>query len=146
MQVILLKDVAGLGRRHDVKEVSDGFARNQLIPRGDATLATPKALSALLVRKESVADTKRLEHSLRDKNIASLKEKTIALSRKANEKGHLFAKIKAQDIADAVREQLRIEIPVSTIILEKQIGTTGTHHVLLKSDGVQAEITLQVQE
>ncbi len=145
MRVILLKDVPGVGKRYDVKEVADGFARNQLIPRGDAELATPKALSTITARKERIADTKRLEHSLLDKNITSLKEKTVTISRKANEKGHLFAKIKPQDIADAIREQFRIEIPVSVIALSEYIETIGEHRILLKSDSVGAEIVLQIQ-
>ncbi|MEK7134645.1 MAG: 50S ribosomal protein L9 [Patescibacteria group bacterium] len=146
MKIILLKDIAGIGRHHDVKDVSDGFARNQLIPRGDAEMATPKALAEVAKRKERIADTKRLERSLLDKNIALLKEKTVTISRKANEKGHLFAKIKPQDIAEAIREQFRIEIPVSVIALSEHIEMAGEHRILLASEGARSEILLVVKK
>ena len=145
MKIILLKDTSGIGKKYDVKDVSDGFARNRLIPCGDAEMATPKALASILARKERVADTKRLERSLLEKNIASVHEKMVVLVRKANEKGHLFAKIKAEDIVDAIREQMHVEIPASTIILEKHIGTIGMHHIPLKSSGGNTEMTLNVQ-
>ena len=145
MKIILLKDTSGIGKKYDVKDVSDGFARNRLIPFGDAEMATPKALASILARKERVADTKRLERSLLEKNIASVHEKMVVLVRKANEKGHLFAKIKAEDIVDAIRENLRVEIPSSVIVLEKYIETIGTHHILLENGAVRAEIFLEVQ-
>ena len=145
MKIILLKDTSGIGKKYDVKDVSDGFARNRLIPCGDAEMATPKALASILARKERVADTKRLERSLLEKNIASVHEKTVVLVRKANEKGHLFAKIKAEDIVDAIREQMHVEIPSSVIVLEKYIETIGTHHILLENGAVRAEIFLEVQ-
>ena len=144
MKVILLKDVAGVGRRDDVKEVSDGFARNQLIPRGDAEIATPKTLAALIARKERLVDTKLLEHSLLDKNIASVQGKAVVFVRNANEKGYLYAKIKPHDIAGAISEQFHVEIPPSVIVLSKYIETIGAHRALLKSDGVTAEIILDV--
>lgn len=145
MRIILLKDAPGIGRKYDVKEVSDGFARNQLLPQGIAEVATPKALAAILMRKERIADTKRLEHSLLDKNILSLKEKTITISRKANEKGHLFAKIKPQDIASAIREQFRVEIPLSVIMHPEHIETIGEYQIVLKSHSAKTEMHLQIQ-
>lgn len=145
MRIILLKDVAGVGKKYEVKEVSDGFARNQLIPRGDAEMATPKALVTLETRKMAVADKKRLEHSLLEKNIASVHGKTVILVRKANEKGHLFAKIKAEDIVEAIREQFRVEIPVTAITTEKHIDTIGTHRIPLKNGAISAEIIIDVR-
>ncbi|MEK7065841.1 MAG: 50S ribosomal protein L9 [Patescibacteria group bacterium] len=145
MKIILLKDTSGIGKKYDVKDVSDGFARNRLIPCGDAEMATPKALASILARKERVADTKRLERSLLEKNIASVHEKMVVLVRKANEKGHLFAKIKAENIVSAIRENLQVEIPSSAIVLEKNIETIGIHRILFTQGTVRAEILLDVR-
>ena len=127
-----------------MKDVSDGFARNRLIPCGDAEMATPKHL-LLSSRGRRESPTQSVWNARCLKNIASVHEKMVVLVRKANEKGHLFAKIKAEDIVDAIREQMHVEIPASTIILEKHIGAIGMHHIPLKSSGGNTEMTLNVQ-
>jgi len=145
MKIILLKDVAGVGKKYEVKDVADGFARNQLLPHGDAEIATSKALSALDAKRKSLADKKNLDSALLGKNIEELANKTVILMRKANEKGHLFAKIKTQEIALAIHEQLRVEIPVSLLILKEPIESVGPHAISLNGGGVSATFTLDIQ-
>jgi len=144
MKVILLKDTSGVGRRSDVVDVSDGFARNQLIPRGLAEPATPKSLAALEAKKERKEDERRLSHTLLQKNIKSLDGKTITLARNANEHGHLFAKIRPVDVVRAIAGEFKIEIP-SSVLEIKEINELGTHPASLKDDGVFATLSVVVQ-
>lgn len=144
MKVILLKDVGGVGRRFEVKDVSDGFARNQLIPRGLAEPAAPGSIATLAARKERKNDEKRLGAELLAKNISALNGKTVTIVRKVNERGHLFAKIKPEEITRAIMENLRANIPESVIPV-KYVDTAGTHTLVLVCDGVRAHFTLEVR-
>lgn len=110
MKIILKKDVAGLGRMHDIKNVSDGHALNFLFPRGLAIPATPKDVAAIEKVKAEKAAQAEVQENLLMKSLAKLKDSTITLTGKANEKGHLFSGIHAAEIAAALQEQLKMTV------------------------------------
>lgn len=129
MKIILTKDVAKVGRRHEVKELADGFARNFIIARGLGVVATEKNLAKL--KSESVE--KKVQGDLLDKLLLELGDKVIKLEAKASDKGHLFASIHLVDILKALKAQHRLEITESMILLDEPIKTVGEHKVELKT-------------
>src|SRR6185503_17278542 len=98
MRVIFLQDVPRVGKRHDVKEISDGYATNFLFPRKLAEPATPKAVSELEKRKKNIEIEREVQENMLLKNLEEIKGKSITIKAKADEKGHLFAQIHKKEI------------------------------------------------
>lgn len=147
MKVILLKDVKGKGKKGDVVKVSDGYARNMLLPRGLAKEATQGNLKNLENRK---AEEKRLyeeELAAARKLAETLKKKTVILKTKAGEKGKLFGSITTQDIATALQEQEGMKVDKKKISMDAPIKQIGRYKVKAKlHTEVAATITVDVVE
>ena len=132
MKVILLQDIKGLGKAGHVANVSDGYARNLLIPKGMVKEATDSNLRELKRKKEAyeAKEAESLESaSVLAKRIAMLRVKLIA---KGGEGGRLFGSITAKDISEALMEQHKIEVDRRKILLENPIKQTGEHVVEVK--------------
>src|SRR3989338_8566966 len=110
MKIVLLKEVAGVGRKYDVKTVSDGYALNFLIPKKLALVATPDVVGHAERLKSQEGTEKKIQEDLLLKNIASLKDVVIEIACKANEKGHLFASIHADTIVKELKAQKGIDV------------------------------------
>ncbi|MEG0996722.1 MAG: 50S ribosomal protein L9, partial [Clostridia bacterium] len=124
MKVILLCDVKGSGKKDDILNVSDGYARNFLFPRKWAAEATPNAVKEIERKR---ANEERLEQERRTEAQAladALKHKAITLKVKCGEKGRLYGSITSQEIADALKEQHGIEVDKRKIECEP-IRQTG---------------------
>ncbi len=138
MKIILLQDVAKVGRRYNVKEVAEGYARNFLMPRGFAEVATPEKLGALEEKKKQVV----LAANARGDEIKKLFEEVGArvfeIKAKADEKGHLFAAVKAEDISQATR------VPAEFIELEHPIKQVGDYEVKAKYQDTLTSFTVRV--
>src|SRR4051812_15106313 len=106
MKVILLKDVRKVGKKYEIKDVSDGFALNFLIPRKLAEVSSAQALKKLEQRKSQDAATMKVQEDLLLKNLKSLEGATVTLQEQANDKGHLFKGVHSEEIVTAIREQL----------------------------------------
>jgi len=131
MKVILLQDVRGTGKAGDLANVSDGYARNMLIPRGLAVEATPQNIKQLEKKKE--AQKKQFEE---DKAAAlelkkKLEEVTVEVRTKAGKDGKVFGSITSKDIADALKE-MGFDIDKKKIQLDSPIKATGTTDVNVK--------------
>ena len=120
MKVILLKDVAKLGQRYQIKEVADGFARNFIIARGLGLPATPANLKKLETLK-----TKTVTKS----ELPKLAGITVTLKAKANETGHLFAGIHAGEIVEGLKKQHQLTVDATDLDLPTAIKTVGEHHI-----------------
>src|SRR6185503_9371426 len=114
MQVILLRDVSGVGQKGSVKNVADGYALNLLIPNKMAQLATPEALKNL--EKKNAED--KAHRAEQEKEWTAIVEKmknfTLMVRANADQKGHLYKKISAEDIAKVLREQ-GVDVPEESI-------------------------------
>lgn len=130
MKVIFLHRVEGVGQKHEVKDISDGYAKNFLLPRGLAKIATPDALRLLEEEKRSeVARESKVRKKMR--TIAnSVRDTAVIISARANGSGELFGSVTSEQIVSALKNQ-NIIIPVSSIKLEKPIKHIGeyTTHV-----------------
>jgi large subunit ribosomal protein L9 len=129
MKVILLHDVPKFGKKYEIKEAADGYARNFLIARGLAELATEQAVSRIKMTQKQREDEKRAEEDLLGKSIECLDGKIFEIKEKANEKGHLFAGIHAKEISDFLKKQEKIDIPEELINLENPIKETGEFEI-----------------
>ena len=146
MNVILLKDVKGTGKAGDIVKVSDGYARNMLIPRGlakEATQGNVRSLEKLkAVQAEKDAEAKAKAEALAEQ----LKSEVIVIKSKGGEGGRLFGSITNKDIEDAVQAQLGMKIDKKKIQMESPIKHTGEHEVTAKLyAGVPATIRVKVE-
>lgn len=134
MKVILLKDVSKMGKKNDIKNVSDGHALNFLIPQGLVEIATPKAVKKVEVIKEREVAEKKIKTDLLLKNFGDLKGVKVEIEKPANEQGHLFAQIHKEEIIAAVKEQTRLDIETEYLITKdnEPIKTTGEHEIEVK--------------
>lgn len=145
MKVILLRDVAKIGRRFEIKEVPDGFALNKLIPQKMAEAATPANVKRIMARQKSA-----VEHSATEKagaeavSTASL-ENPLIITVEANEQGHLFQAVHAKDIvvAGAARG---LEMGESQLTIKSPIKALGTYTVELTVGGSAFPVAIVVTE
>lgn len=125
MKVILLKDVKSVGKKGDIINASDGYARNYLIPKGIAQEATDSNVHILNNKKETERRQKLAEIEAAQKLAESLKGKEISISVKTGENGKLFGSITGKDIAEELNKKYKVKVDKKKIILDniKQIGT-----------------------
>lgn len=129
MKVILLKDVAGLGQTGDVKDVSEGYARNYLLRQGLVAAATPTALGNL---KQHVAAERRKQEKIEAEQqalSAQLSDITVTFRARAGKGGRLYGSITNQDIAEAIREQNGLSLDRRAIDLPEPLRAVGTYEV-----------------
>lgn len=144
MQVILLKDVRGVGQHGEVKNVAEGYARNFLFPQRLAEPATEAKIAELAKKKAEHDALIQQEEETLSKKILMLRGKKVVLSSRATEKGGLFKNISATDVARAVRAEHSLEIPESSITLPISIKTVGDHKAVLASKTQKVELTVTV--
>ena len=146
MKVIFLQDVARVGKRHDIKEINDGYAMNFLFPRKLAELATPKAVSELEKRKKNIEIEREVQEELLLKNLEEIKGKVVHLKAKADEKGHLFSKIHNKDIVNEMKREHHADISEEFIVLEKPIKEIGEHDIPILIKGKKSSFKLVVEK
>ena len=125
MKVIFLQDVPRVGKKHDIKEINDGYAMNFLFPRKLAEPATPKAIAELEKRKKNIEIEREVQEDLLLKNLEEIKGKAIIIKGKANEKGNLFSAIHKKEIIEEMKKQHHADIAEEFIVLEKPIKEVG---------------------
>lgn len=146
MEVLLLKDIKGLGKAGETKKVADGYARNYLIPRGLAVLATSGAIRRTEVQK--AIEEERQERIRTDGSALGerLVEISLTFKVKASEKGRLYGSVTAADIAAEIEKQTGHPIDKRKIELEEPIHLLGTHKVPIRlMANLVPEITVVVE-
>lgn len=146
MKVIFLQDVARVGKRHDIKEINDGYAINFLFPRKLAELATPRAVAELEKRKKNIEIEREVQEELLLKNLEEIRGKVVHLKAKADEKGHLFSKIHNKDIVDEMKREHHADINEEFIILEKPIKEIGEHDIPIVIKGKKSSFKLVIEQ
>jgi large subunit ribosomal protein L9 len=144
MKVILNVDVAKLGKKYEVKNVSDGHALNLLIPKGLVEVATPAALKALEVKKAAVEATQKRMEEVIIKNLKTVHGKVFEMTEKVNEKGHLFAAVHLDQVSALIKTKIHVELPSSYLSVEKPIKEAGDHEVTIKVGKESATFNLKV--
>ncbi len=144
MEIILLNDIAKVGRRFEVVHVSEGYAINFLIPKGFARAATPSAIKDLENKKAYNGKDTEASQAKIAQDLKQIDGKTVILKEKTNEQGHLFASIHPEKIASAIYDQLGVCLPVTMIEMQDSIKQTGDITFPLSKGGTSATITLSV--
>ncbi len=146
MKVILKKDVKGLGKVGEIKEVSDGYARNYLIPRGLAVEATEGELKKL---QNEIKIKQSKEERIRKKSedlLKKLKKKTHVVKVKAGDKGKLFGSLTSGNLAEKLSSSIGEKIDKHWIVLEKPIKEVGEYEIELKlPGGVKGKIRVRIE-
>ena len=142
MKIILLKDVPKVGRKYDIKDVSDGHALNFLIPRGLVEIATPQTMKKIELLKVNDATEKKIQGELLVKNLEVIGNLTLTLKEKANEKGHLFAGVTKETIVSEILKTTHLNIDPESIKLSKPLKELGEHKVTIEAMDKKAELTV----
>ena len=146
MKIVLLENIDKLGKKYEIKEVSDGYARNFLIPKGLAKLATAKNIKTAKIKKEK--ELKEAEEQLKkvQKIAAKIEGQEITIPLKTGEKGQLFESVTDQMIGKKLAE-MGFEIKKSQIEMSKPIKKIGEYPVKINFEhGLEAEIKVIVTE
>ena len=146
MQVILLEDVKALGKKGEVVKVSDGYARNFILPKKLGLEATPKNLNDLKLQK--AAEEKRQKEILEEaqKLAKELEGKKVLLTIKTGENGRTFGSVSTKESAAALKEQLGFNIDKKKMVLNDPIKNMGTYTIPVKLHAkVTAELTVRVE-
>ncbi len=132
MIVILNRDIKGTGKAGEVVNVSDGYARNMLLPRGYATEATEGNIRSLEKQKAIAAEKKAEEKAAAQQTAEKLSKLTVEIKTKAGEGGRIFGSITSKDIAEALKKQHNITVDKKKIQLDSTIKQTGELTVDIK--------------
>ena len=144
MKIILLQDVKGQGKKGDLIDVNEGYARNFLIKKGLAEIATATKINELNQKKSSVLYHKQEELKAMKALASEIDGKTFTLKIKVGQTGKVFGSVTASDISEGLK-QSGYEIDKKKILLENPIKTVGAYSVQLKlAEGVSAKITVEV--
>lgn len=147
MKVILLEDVKGTGKKGEVKEVKDGYARNCLIAKKLAVEATPQNMNLLEGQKASAQHKIDVEIANAKEIAAKLEGKTVKIETKGGTSGRLFGAITGKDIAAQLKKQFNVDVDKRKLVLESEIKTFGGFGVEAKLySGVSAKFTVLVEE
>lgn len=147
MKVILKQDVKTIGKKDEIHEVSDGYARNFLFPRGLAAPADAAAVNMARTKSEAkehhAAEALAAAQALADK----VKDKIVTLKAKGGASGRLFGKITAKDVAEALSKAVGTELDKRKVELERDIKDFGTYSATVKlHPGVSAAFKVKVEE
>jgi len=147
VQVLLLKDIKGLGKAGEVRTVADGYARNYLIPRGLAVAATEGAVRRTEVQKAIEAEREERVRSDSSALAERLAEMTLTFRVKAGEKGRLYGSVTSADIAEEIERLTGHAVDKRKVELEEPIRLLGTHKVALRLlPGVDCELNVTVEQ
>ena len=146
MQVILTQDVKGQGKKGQMVKVSDGYARNYLLPRGLAQEATKENINVMKGKAESLEYKIKTEKEAAQKIVDSLKEIEVVLSAKCGANGKLFGSITSKDVAEALKMQHHIKLDKKKFVMN-DIKTHGTTEVDVKVyTGIAGKLKVVVKE
>lgn len=129
MKILFLQDVPRVGRRNEVKDIADGYARNFLLPRKLAIIATPEVLAQHKKNQSQERALHDVHDALAARNLSDLASRHIEIHARASSGGNLFAGIGAREIADQIKKTAGIDIHPHDIKLSHPIKTLGTFEV-----------------
>jgi ribosomal protein L9 len=146
MKVILKQDVKGLGKKEDLVNVSDGYARNFLFPRNMAVEANASNINVMNTRKDAEKSKKDRELAHAKELAAKFKDIVVVIKTKAGENGKLFGSITSKDIADKLKADFKLDIDKKKIVMVDSLKSLGTTEVEVKVyPEVSAKLTVKIE-
>jgi len=147
MKVILLQDVKGKGKKGQMIEVSDGYARNYMLPRKLATEATPDAVNTMRMNDKANQERIAREKAEAMETAGKLREMTVTVAAKGGGAGRLFGSVTNTEIAEALAAQQKITLDKRKIVLDEPIKTAGVYTVRCKLGyEISGELRVEVKE
>ena len=147
MKVILLQDVKGKGKKGQMIEVSDGYARNYMLPRKLAQEATADAVNTMRMNDKATAERQARERAEAVAVSKQLRELTLVVKAKGGGAGRLFGAVTTNEIADALKKNAGITIDKRKLILDENIKNVGTYTVKAKLGyEIVGQFTVKIEE
>ena len=147
MKVILLQDVKGKGKKGQMIEVSDGYARNYMLPRKIAMEATADAVNTLRMNDKAAAEKAARERAAAVEISKQLREMTLTVTAKGGGAGRLFGSVTNQEIAEALKAKTGITLDKRKIVISDPIKNVGTYTVQCKLGyEITAPLTVKIEE
>lgn len=147
MKVILLQDVKGKGKKGQMLEVSDGYARNYMLPRKIAVEATADAVNTMRMNDKAAAEKAAKERAEALEISKQLREMTLVVNAKGGGAGRLFGSVTNQEIADALKAKSGITLDKRKIVISDPIKSVGTYTVQCKLGyEITAPLTVKIEE
>ena len=147
MKVILLQDVKGKGKKGQMLEISDGYARNSLLPRKLAVEATADAVNTMRMNDKAAAEKAAKERAQAVEISHKLREMTLVVTAKGGGAGRLFGSVTNQEIADALKAKTGITLDKRKIVISDPIKNVGTYTVTCKLGyEITAPLTVKIEE
>ena len=147
MKVILLQDVKGKGKKGQMIEVSDGYARNYMLPRKLAIEATADAVNTMRMNDKAAAEKAARERAEALEISRKLREMTVVVTAKGGGAGRLFGSVTNQEIADALEKASGIKLDKRKIVLKEAIKNVGTYTATCKLGyEITAPLTVKIVE
>lgn len=132
MKVILLQDVKDIGKRDDIVNVSDGYARNFLFPRKWAMEATENAVKVVERKREAERRKEAEARAAAEETAAKLKNKVVVLKVKCGEKGRLYGSVTAQEVADAIKAGYGVDVDKRKVEIKDPVRQLGDYEVSVR--------------
>ena len=146
MEVILKQDVRGTGKAGQIVKVSDGYARNKLIPGGLAIEATPANKKAYEREKQKAREKYEADRASAQELANSFQDQIVVVKTKVGDNGRLFGAITSKDIAEAIKEQTGKEVDKRNIVLDKPIKETGVETIEIKLfQDIRAKVVVRIE-
>ena len=147
MKVIFQQDVKGQGKKGELKEVSEGYARNYLVPRKLAAEATKDNLNAFALKEKAKRAQELRDRQNAEESAARLKDVVVTIRARAGSNGKLFGSVTSQEIADALQEQHGITVEKNRLVQAEPIKAFGNYEVKCKFGfGIDGTVNLLVIE
>lgn len=145
MEILLLQDIPGVGKKSDLIVVGDGYALNFLLPRRAALVATPlvRKRYADLIRRR--AEERETEKSMKSSAAATMSSKALLFVKKVTKTGKLYAGITEEHIMQELQKQLGVTVKEDDINLSEHIKTVGTHGVEVKMGDQKVKVEIKVE-
>ncbi len=145
MKVILLRDVAKIGRRFEIVEVPDGFALNKLIPKKDAEAATPTNLKRIQQQKARTSANKAESSAEIIAIVEKLNQNKLNITTETNDLGHLFKAVHAKDIVKSAND-LGLGLSEEVVIINEPIKSVGEHQIYIKNQDQKLSVNIIVSK
>lgn len=144
MKVILLRDVARIGRKGEIKDVPDGHAQNFLLPRKLAEVATAQNVARIEEARTHKAAHHEAAQARFSEFLKTLSGNPVELRAPANDQGHLFKGLRAEDVAAALAHASGVEVLPESVTLARPIKELGAHEISVTFGGVRGEVVIHV--
>ena len=147
MKVILLDNIKGVGKKDDIINANDGYARNFLFPKKLAVEANAENLSKLKNKQDSVQHKRNVEKEKAEEIANKMKDITVTIKVKAGDNGRIFGGVTAKEISESLKQQFKIDVDKKKIALNETIKNLGTVNVPVKLfEGVTGNLKVKVTD